>query len=508
MSNLTAPYEIAQDTATADTANTYAALDLGSNSFHLIVARDNDGSIQVIDKHREMIRVAAGLESTGYLSAESIERALECLNRISQRLRNLPHRNVRVVGTNALRQARNRDEFINQAESILGHDVDVISGREEGRLIYAAVAHSIESRSDRRLVIDIGGGSTEFIAGHRFEPHLTESLHIGCISMTERWFKNGEITAKGMTQAIQDVRRELEVIEHNYRAHGWDLTVGTSGTMLAIQNAISQFTTEGITASTLKELTRRLVAFGHVDNIDPAWCASRRAQSLPGGIAILRGAFKSLKIKQFTVSNDAMREGLLHDLLGRAQNDDIRERTVRGLIPRFHIDQHHATLVANTALTLFDSIYPDPDGDLAEERLLLRWAAMLHEIGMNVSHIAYHKHGAYLLEHLDVPGFALTEQEQLGWLVRSHRRRIVAEDHMPHNKSLNHLCVLLRLAVTLRRNRADDRLPKFELRKHQDEYDFRIEKKWLDKHPLTQMDLAQESQYLEETGVKLNVVEL
>lgn len=489
-------------------SDTFAALDLGSNSFHLLVARDQNGSIQVLDRHREMTRLAAGLESTGSLSQERIDLALASLRRISQRIRSLPQHNVRIVGTNALRQASNRDAFISQAEAILGHNIDVISGREEGRLIYAAVAQSIESRADLRLVIDIGGGSTELIAGHRFEPHLSESIQIGCISMTERWFKEGKLSTSRMTNAVQDMQLELEVVEHSFRTHGWELAVGSSGTMLAIQNAIAQFSSDGITKSTLKELSRRLVCFGHIDNIDPAWCSLRRAQSLPGGIAMLLGLFKTLKIDTLEVSSGALREGLLHELIGRAHDVDIRERSVRALVPRFHVDQQHATLVARTALSMFDQLDQKLTNVSEDERQLLRWAAMLHEIGMGISHSAYHKHGAYLLENLDMPGFTLTEQSQLAWLVRTHRRRLQTEEPMPHGKSLMHLCVILRLAVTFRRNRSDAKPPEIKLKKNGDAYLIEIDRDWLNRHPLTRMDLEQESNALMDAGVELGVKEI
>lgn len=496
-----------QNHAINSASDTYAALDLGSNSFHLLVARENDGTIQVLDRHREMTRLAAGLESSGSLSQECIDLALAALRRISQRIRALPQHNVRIVGTNALRQASNRDAFISQAEAVLAHNIDVISGREEGRLIYDAVAQSIESRAASRLVIDIGGGSTELIAGHRFEPHLSESIQIGCISMTERWFKDGKLATSRMANAVQDMQRELEVVEQSFRTHGWDLAVGTSGTMLAVQNAITQFSSEGITKTTLKELSHRLVCFGHIDNIDSSWCSVRRAQSLPGGIAMLQGIFKTLKLDGIEVSTGALREGLLHELVGRAHDVDIRERSVRALVPRFHIDRNHATLVAQTALGMFDQLFPESNDQFEDERQLLRWAAMLHEIGMSISHSAYHKHGAYLLEHLDMPGFTLTEQSQLGWLVRTHRRRLQTEEPMPHGRSLMHLCVILRLAVMFRRNRADARPASIEFQRNGESYSIAIDRDWLNTHPLTRMDLDQESSLLSDAGIQLAITE-
>lgn len=488
-------------------SESYAALDLGSNSFHLIVAREHNGAIETIDKHREMVRIATGLDDSKKLSEESIQRALDSLSRMSQRLRTLPHHNVRVVGTNALRQASNSEQFIERAEAALGHNIDIISGKEEGRLVYAAVAQSIEGRDERRLVIDIGGGSTEFIAGQRFEPHLIESLRVGCISMTERWFPKGELTKRNMVNAIRDTERELEVLEQPYRAHGWDLAVGTSGTVLAVQSALEILGLGPINRKSLKELSRAIIQFRNIANINPEWCSTRRAQSLPGGIAILCGIFTSLEIDKLEVSSGALREGLLQDLIGRTHDDDIRERSVKALLPKYQIDRHHATRVANTAVSLFDLAYPDPNEDQLDERQLLRWAALLHEIGLSISHSAYHKHGAYLLEYMDVPGFALTEQKQLAWLVRSHRRRGVREEHLPHGQSLTNLCVLLRLAVTLKRNRSDDALPEMSLSLSTYKCHFSIDGQWLDAHPLTRLDLEQESRLLDEIEFALEIHE-
>lgn len=490
-----------------DPSTSYAALDLGSNSFHLIVAREQDGSIEVIDKHREMVRMASGLGESKILTPDSIERALKSLSRMNQRLRTLPHQNVRVVGTNTLRQAKNRDEFLARAEAVLGHKIDVISGQEEGRLVYSAVMHANESREPRRLVIDIGGGSTEFIVGHRFEPHLTESLHMGCISITERWFKDGELTAQNLINATRDAQRELEVMEKPFREHGWDLAIGTSGTVLAVQSALSLYGHSAITESSVMELSDRLLNFDTIDNIDSTWCSQRRAQSLPGGIAILRAIFSSLLVERLDVSTGALREGLLHDLIGRKHHNDIRERSVRSLMTRYQIDDQQAKGVASTALQMFDSVYPVPNDEQQDDRQLLRWAALLHEIGLSISHIAYHKHGAYLLEHLDVQGFALTEQQQLGWLVRTHRRRVVQKEHMPHGHSLVHLCVMLRLAVALRRNRSGEDLPLINLRFHEHVCQLTLEKRWLDEHPLTRLDLEQETDFLNELDLLLEILE-
>ncbi len=488
-----------------DAKQTYAALDLGSNSFHLIVALDWGDRLQVVDKHREMVRLAEGLGPANMLSPKTIARALECLERLSQRLRLLPARNVRVVGTNTLRKARNSQQFIARAEEILGHEVEVISGREEARLIYLGVSHSLEDNHDTRLVIDIGGGSTELILGQHFQPLLAESLYIGCADLSDRFFEGGRIDADSMAAAERVARQEFEIIERIFLAHGWDNAVGASGTIIAVHDIIeAELGSKDITPDGLDHIIRRMIEAGHVDNFDFVGVDSQRAPVFPGGVAILRALFDALGIRSLTVSNGALREGLLHDVLGRIHDQDIREKTVLDLARRFNVDADHAARVAATAQDLFDRVAPYWDDIDPHIVPLLRWSALLHEIGLDIAHSQYHKHGGYLLDNMDMPGFSRSEQHRLSLLVRAHRRKFPAEEFVDA-LDLAKLCVLLRTAVVLHRSRSEMALPPFEVRAEDDFIRLSFPRNWISQHPLTQLDLEQEAEYLQWSPIRLTV---
>ncbi|MYD97570.1 MAG: Ppx/GppA family phosphatase, partial [Gammaproteobacteria bacterium] len=475
---------LTQDTQASDTDQPYAALDLGSNSFHLIVAYDHGDRLQVVDRHKETVRLAEGLTADNSLAPSVVARALACLKRLGQRVRDLPPANVRVVGTNTLRKARDSQDFIDAAEQALGHRVEIIGGREEARLIYLGVSHSLEPLEDSaevRLVVDIGGGSTELILGRQFQPHLMESLHMGCVSMSATHFQDGRLEQVRFDHARNIARQELEVIEEIYRARGWDTAIGASGTLLAVHDAILELTGErGITPDGLRALERHLVQTGHIDDIDLESIDAERAPVLPGGLAITSAIVDALGVDSMTVSDGALREGLLHDLLGRVHAHDIRETTVADLMRRYHVDTDHARRVATTVAKILEQVSWDLAENLAGGRTdsngvvddadssgslsgpaaarLLRWGALLHEIGMDIAHSQYHKHGGYLLDNMDLPGFSRPEQHNLSMLVRCHRRKFPIEE-LKGSPSLIALCVLLRLAVVLHRGRSENALP-------------------------------------------------
>ena len=511
-----------------DAGQPYAALDLGSNSFHLIVANyhggsdssaGQDGRLQVVDRHKEMVRLAEGLTSGNELSPDVVNRALACLRRLGQRIRHLPAGNVRVVGTNTLRKAHDSEDFIAAAQRALGHEVEIVSGREEARLIYLGVSHSLEpvANDEARLVVDIGGGSTELILGHQFQARLMESLYMGCVSMSARHFGAGRITAEGFACAENAARQELEAVEQIYRAHGWDTAIGASGTILAVHDAIFELTGKrGITADGLAALKERLLSAGRVDAIGLAAVDAQRAPVFPGGLAIVSATVDALGIDTMTVSDGALREGLLHDLLGRVHAEDIRETTVDDLMRRYHVDAAHAVRVATTAARLLEQVSwpalahlagstsaigggaPDTNADR-----VLRWSALLHEIGLDIAHSQYHKHGGYLLDNMDMPGFSRSEQHDLSALVRSHRRKFpIAE--LRASPRLLALCVLLRLAVVLHRGRTED-VPPFVATLRRNHVKLLFPAEWLAHHPLTKLDLAQEADYLSVAPLQLTV---
>ncbi len=492
-----------------DVPASIAAVDLGSNSFHLIVATTTNGHFKVIDRVREMVRLAAGLDPDNSLSDEAMARATGCLQRFGERIREFEPGAVRVVGTNTLRRARNGTTFRSQAEAALGHTIDVISGLEEARLIYLGVSHGLEDESDSRLVIDIGGGSTELILGRHFEPIVMESLHMGCVGMSAAQFANGDITARSMQIAELRALQELEPIEASYRKHGWQSVIGASGTNIAIRDVIvaNGWSKDGITRASLEQLRSVMIAAGHIDKLSLPGLSDERRPVFPGGVAILLGIFHVLGIEHMRVSPSALREGLLYDLLGRIQHEDVREQTVDGLVDRYSIDRAQSYRVFMTAKDLWQRIGDDWDLAGEDRERLLRWAGALHEMGRAIAHSQYHKHGGYLLTHLDMPGFSRGEQRRLAVLVRGHRRKFpLAEfDTLPEppRAHIEKLCVLLRLAVVLHRRRSDTELPDIDIKVKNTKVNLRFPNGWLGDHQLTTADLEQEASYLKAVGYKL-----
>ena len=490
-----------------------AALDLGSNSFHLIVAQEHNGRIQVVDRLKEMVRLAAGLDADDTLSRAAMDRGFECLSRFGQRLHHLNADSVRVVGTNTLRKARNGWEFISRAEQVIGHPIEIISGREEARLIYKGVCYAMGPAADRRLVIDIGGGSTELILGRGYDPELMDSLYMGCVSMSERFFDAGELKASRFAAAELAARQELEPVEALYRRRGWDSVIGTSGTIHAINDVARQLTGggEGLTPAALTEITKALVAARHIDQVSLNALPSERTPVFPGGVAILRAIFEGLGIERLTVSSGALREGLLQELIGRVRHEDVREHSVADLARRYHVDESHAHKVAETAQMLLAQVATAWELRDDEYERLLRWGAVLHEIGTDVSHSQYHKHGHYLLQNMDLAGFSQTDKVRLALLVRAHRRKFpkLEFDQIDADErtTLTRLAVLLRLAVVLRRNRVGEALPPITLNVDAARLTMTFPRLWLDAHPLTRLDLEQESQFLEATPLRLEVTD-
>jgi len=487
-----------------------AALDLGSNSFHLLIAEFKGDRLRVIDRLKDMVRLAEGLGDSGQLRDDVANRALKSLERIGQRLRGLPRENVRIVGTNTLRRVRDGGSFLRAAERALGFPVEVIAGREEARLIYLGVAHSAPSGGRRHLVVDIGGGSTELIIGTDHQPELLESLFMGCVSASQRLFPPGATpTAQSMKKARLAARQEMESIEAAYRARGWDDALGASGTILAVQDAqAGLFGTRGpITAEGLEALREALLAGTPLTGVP-----KQRAAVFPGGLAILSGVFDALGLKRMETSKSALREGLLWDLAGRKGNADARESTVANLRERFHIDQAQAQRVQRLSLRLLAAAADAWDLKGTSTADLLRWAGALHELGMDVAHSQYHKHGAYLLTHMDLAGFSQTEQERLALLVRAHRRKFPEELFVPLRAGtqplLLRLTLLLRCAVVLCRARGDMAVPAtFSVDASEHQLTLSFPKRWLSTHPLTRLDLEDEHRVWRSLGYALAVEE-
>jgi exopolyphosphatase/guanosine-5'-triphosphate,3'-diphosphate pyrophosphatase len=486
-----------------------AAIDLGSNSFHMIVAGiDEHGHMRILDKLRESVRLRAGLDENKNLSEEARERALNCLHRFGERIRDFPSADVAAVGTNTLRQTRKARRFLDQAEHALGHPVSVISGREEARLIYLGVSHTLaEDDSSRRFVMDIGGGSTELIIGQGFDAKHLESLHMGCVSSSQWFFPDGQLDKACWKKAITSAKLELMPIQRSYQKIGWDSATGASGTIRSVMKMIqqSELSAYSITLEHMKVLKQRMIDAGHISQLDIPGLSDERKPVIAGGLAILISTFEALEIEEMRVSDGALREGLVYDRIDRIQFGDLRSKTVNALQMRFQIDVEHAATVRETAEELFDACR-DEWKLTAELRELLGWAADLHELGLSISHSNYHKHGAYLLENMDLAGFSSEEQAWLSVLVRTHRRKIPARfyDDLESERfrSAPYVGVLLRLSVLLHRSRAEQALAlkKIQPGKRELMLTFTGAGK---KRPLLFADLEEERRYLKAVSFKL-----
>ncbi len=489
-----------------------AAIDLGSNSFHMIVARLANGQVQVLDRLREMVQLAAGLDDRNRLSEESQKRALECLARFGQRLRQIPAEQLRIVGTNTLRQARNSADFVARAEQVLGHKVEIVRGQEEARLIYLGVAHSVGDVAGQRLVVDIGGGSTELIIGEKFDPLHLASLRMGCVSMSRACFGDGRVTPARLREAELLVQLNLAPVREEYLARGWQVVTGASGSIKAIQDVLVSegWCREGISLEALRRLRAALLEVRDTAAIASRWqLEPARARVFVGGFVVLHGLCEALAIEQLQVSEGALREGLIYDLLGRIRHEDVRDRTIADVIKRFSLDEAQADRVSATALALLRQVRAKWRLTGTEAPDVLGRAARLHEVGLLLTHDQYHKHGAYVIEHADLPGYSRDDQRLLSSLVRRHRRALPATAfaHLPKEWSrlAPRICVLLRLAVVLHRGRSSLPLPTIALRVDRQRVELRFPKNWLEQHPLTRADLEIEARRLRKAGFKLRL---
>jgi len=492
--------------------NEIAAVDLGSNSFHMIVARiTDDGSLQVIDSLKEMVRLGAGLDKRDNLSAKSQQRAFDCLERFGQRLRNIRSENLRIVGTNTLRKAKNSSEFLLNAQNLLGHSIEIISGIEEARLVYLGVSHSIADDDGNRLVIDIGGGSTETIIGEKFTPMMMESHHMGCVSISRLFFPDGKITKHRMKKADIFARRQLESISYPFLRKGWAQVIGSSGSIRSIQNVVQEegFATSTITYKSMKALRKCLIDFGHIDSINLKGLSEDRKPVFIGGFVVLNALFKSLEIKEMTTSDGALREGLLYELLGRINHEDVREVTIQRMAERYSIQADHAKNIIATANHLYRDVAQKWNISELNYLSILGWASLLHEIGLTIAHSGYHKHGAYLTRNSDMPGFSLQEQELLSVLILSHRKNFSLQnfENLPSRiiDAAMKLAIILRLSVILHRNRTNTQIPELKIKPGKNSLKISFPDDWLDMHALTYADLKQEKELLNSAGFKLKL---
>ena len=440
---------------------TIAAVDLGSNSFRLQVGRIVANQIYPLDGLKESVRLAAGLTTDKWLDAAAQQRGLEALHRFGQRLRDFDPGAVRAVATNTLRVAKNAGQFLEQAELALGFPIEVIGGREEARLIYLGVAHTLSNPQTRQLVVDIGGGSTEFIIGQNIDPIRLESLYMGCVSYSLRFFPDGRVDRRSFKEAELAARRELQAIVHAYRETGWNEAIGSSGTAKAIVDLLEMngFSDHGLSRTGLEKLRDELVRAGEASRMRLQGLRADRIPVLPGGLAIMSAVFKEFGLEHMAFSEGALRLGVLYDQLGRYHHDDLREATVSQFMQRYEVDRNQAARVAQTSLALFHQLVPASlEYDHPEARFLV-WAARLHEIGISVAHSSYHKHSAYILANADMPGFSRRDQARLSRLVLAHRGKLERAQPLRGEAAEWTLIFCLRTAALLHRSRDDQPLP-------------------------------------------------
>jgi len=491
------------------TQSSLAAVDLGSNSFRMVIADVVDGALRRRDSLREGVRLAATLGPDGRLTGEGEQRALACLARFGERLRELPRANVRAVGTNTLRKARGSRAFLEKAKAALGHPVEVISGQEEARLVYQGVANDLGPGDERRLVVDIGGGSTECILGRGTVAERMESLYVGCVGMTLSHFPDGKLRRDSLRRAVMATRVELEGLQGELRGAGWEVCAGSSGTVRAIAAVVRRngWSADGITLPSLRKLRKAMLAAGDVRSLKLSGLSRERAAVLPGGLAILWAVFRAFGVERMVPSRGSLREGVLVDLLGRLGKRDVRPRTIARLQDQYRVDRAQAERVEATALGLLAQVEAAWGLAGGEARDYLGWAARVHEIGLAVAHGGHHKHGGYLVGNSELAGFSLQEQQVLALLVRAHRRKWpkAAFEELPPERQAQAaaLAVLLRVATLLHRGRGNRSLPTVVAAAGERSLRLRFPRGWLRAHPLTRADLEQEATWLAGAGWEL-----
>jgi exopolyphosphatase/guanosine-5'-triphosphate,3'-diphosphate pyrophosphatase len=480
-------------------ASHIAAIDLGSNSFHMIIAKWDNDQLVLVDRLRDPVRLGWGLGGDGSLSEDARLRALNCLKKFGERLREYPTRSVRIVGTKTLRSIKDSREFLADAQQRLGHPVEIISGDEEARLIYLGVAHCIAPGDGKRLVMDIGGGSTEVILGEGMSPLLKESLNMGCVGITKNFFLDGKVSEKAITRALIACLQELAPVNESFVHQGWNEVLGTSGTIKSVAKVcVACGWSDGeIELESLEKIVHMYRVHGNTDLKIPGLSEDRQAVFL-GGVIILMSLFESLQLEKMIAADWALREGLLFDLKGRLENHDIRQASVDALAARFHVNMEKAKAVETTALQLLEQVADSWQLNSKEASKLLAWSARLYLVGLDIAHNDYHKHSAYIVQHVDLAGCSRVEQTQLSILVLAHRKRFPIKQFSHDHEDLIRLAILLRIAVIFHRGKKMDGLPDLKLVAERKSIKLHIPAAWLEQHPLTHADLETEMRHLDD----------
>ena len=464
-----------------------AAVDLGSNSFRLEIGRFEHGRVQRAEYLKETVRQGNGLDADRNLSAEAMERGWACLARFAERLSDFDAGHVSAVATQTLREARNRDAFLAKAHKILGFPIEVISGHEEARLIYVGVSHLLPQSDERRLVLDIGGRSTELILGKAYLPGKAESYRLGSVAWSMRYFGDGQLPASAFAKAEVAAKAVLDEASSEFAAITWDAAYGSSGTVGAVGDVLQAggYGADGIERDGLAWLRQRLLDAKHIDNLKLDGMKDDRRAVIAGGLSIMQALFDLLGIKKLHIAEGALRHGLLFDLLEREDGGtDVRQETVNLLASKFNVDARQSQRVRTTAAHLLAHTQSHSE-NMPTARLIRKtlWAAQLHEIGIKISHSDYHKHGAYILDNAEAAGFAQNELHRLSLLVLGQRGKLKKLGPELNEPNFSAQLLALRLSVILCHARQDPVLKDIELHTRTDGFVLRVPIVWVQAHP-------------------------
>jgi exopolyphosphatase/guanosine-5'-triphosphate,3'-diphosphate pyrophosphatase len=476
-----------------------AAIDLGSNSFRLEIGRLDSGHIERVEYIKEAVRQGGDLDEDRNLTTEAIERGIRCLSRFGERLQGFDATHVRAVATQTLREANNRDYFLKLAKKALGFEVEVISGVEEARLIYQGVSRFLPQSDEKRLVIDIGGRSTEFILGHGFESTHTASLHVGSVAWSLKHFANGEFTEKAFTRAEISAESIFETLGANFNHQHWDIAYGASGTVGAVADVLVQYgkPADSVSKESLYWLREELLKARYADKLRLNGLKEDRKPVIGGGLSILIAVFEFLNIDTLNVAKGALRHGLLYDMLAR-ENDmlDLRNASIQRLARKFDVDETHAKTVAEVAEKLFEKIGENvtfADGERFKHARKLRWAALLHEIGGVISPVDAHLHGAYILDHTEPVGFSQSELHCLSLIILGHRGKLKRLEADFSDRVFVMQLICMRLAVILCHARQMPNLRGIQLALKNNSFKLTLPKSWATKYPQSHYLLDEET---------------
>ena len=487
----------------------FAAVDLGSNSFRLEIGRAEHGQMRRVEYLKETVRLGGGLDADRKLTPQAIEAGLQCLARFAERLRGFDPQHVRVVATQTLREARNRDAFVQQGSAVLGFPIELIPGNEEARLIYQGVAHLLPREDTPRLVIDIGGRSTEIILGRGFEVNETVSLRLGSVSWSMEYFPRGVLSAAALRNAEIAAQAVLEEVGTLYPRHAWQQAFGASGTVGAVADILgaSGWSSDCVTREGLDWLHKAMLRAGHVEGLNLRALKDDRRMVLPGGVSVLRAVMDTLQIDTLVVAAGALRHGVLFEMLERADHDhDARDQSVQRLARKFGVDNAQAQRVQRVAQHLLQQLHPGESRARPAHRQL-GWASALHEIGWAISHSGYHKHSAYVVQHADMLGFAVLELRQLALLVLGHRGKLNKMAEVLDDAEVVAQLLCLRLATIFCHARAEPVYDALRLRRHASRLQFQLQvpDDWARAHPQSMHLLREEQGAWERTDWSLEV---